>query len=107
MRLGRAKIEFELANSPDVDSDPPIEIEIFRPVRAGICYRVSLANLLEATGSIVSMTRFVSKREAVRRASSLSVCFLALANALAVDQFSYFVAKSHRSHLVAERNNFN
>src|SRR6266404_8258259 len=40
-------VEFKLANPPDVNSDPTIEIEIFRPVRAGICYRVSPANLFE------------------------------------------------------------
>src|SRR6266403_1956226 len=43
--LGTRHVEFKLANPPDVDSDPTIEIEIFRPVRAGICYGVPLANL--------------------------------------------------------------
>ena len=47
--LGTRQVEFKLANPPDVNSDPTIEIEIFRPVRAGICYGVTLANLLEAT----------------------------------------------------------
>ena len=47
--LGTRHVEFELPNPPDVNSDPTIEIEIFRPVRAGICYGVSLANLLEAS----------------------------------------------------------
>src|SRR6266404_1580638 len=42
-------VEFKLANPPDVNPDPTIEIEIFRPVRAGICYGVSPANLLEAS----------------------------------------------------------
>ena len=42
-------VEFKLANPPDVNSDPTIEIEIFRPVRAGICYGVSPVNLLEAS----------------------------------------------------------
>jgi len=46
--LGTRKIEFHLANSSNIDSDPPIEIEIFRPVCAGICDRVSLANLVES-----------------------------------------------------------
>ena len=45
--LGTRQIEFDLANSPDVDSDPAVEIEIFRPVCAGICDSVSLANLRE------------------------------------------------------------
>ena len=43
-------VEFKLANPPNVNSDPTIEIEIFRPVRAGIRYDVPLANLLEASG---------------------------------------------------------
>ena len=47
--LGTRHVEFKLANPPDIDSDPTIEIEIFRPVRAGICYGVSPANLLEAS----------------------------------------------------------
>src|SRR6266576_6986918 len=42
-------VEFKLANPPDVDSDPTIEIEIFWPVRAGVCYGISPANLLEAS----------------------------------------------------------
>jgi len=47
--LGTRHVEFKLANPPDVNSDPTIEIEIFRPVRAGICYGISPANLLEAS----------------------------------------------------------
>jgi hypothetical protein len=47
--LGTRHVEFKLPNPPDVNSDPTIEIEIFRPVRAGICYGVSPANLLEAS----------------------------------------------------------
>ena len=49
--LGTGEVEFKLANPSDVNSDPAVEIEIFRPVRAGICYGVSPANLLE-TGRI-------------------------------------------------------
>ncbi len=45
--LGARQVEFKLANPADINSNPPIEIEIFRPVRAGICYGVSPANLLE------------------------------------------------------------
>ena len=47
--LGTRHVEFKLPNPPDVNSDPTIQIEIFRPVRAGICYGVSPANLLEAS----------------------------------------------------------
>ena len=47
--LGTRQIELKLANPPNVDADPAIEIEIFRPVRAGICYSVSSANLLKTS----------------------------------------------------------
>jgi hypothetical protein len=47
--LGTRHVEFKLSNPPDVNSDPTIEIEIFRPVRAGICNGVSPVNLLEAS----------------------------------------------------------
>ena len=40
--LGTRQVQFKLANPPVVNSDPTIEIEIFRPVRAGICDRVAL-----------------------------------------------------------------
>src|ERR1043166_1357311 len=43
------QIEFKLANPSNVDADPAIEIKIFRPVRAGICYSVSSANLLKTS----------------------------------------------------------
>ena len=99
-------IEFKLANPPNVNSDPAVEIEIFRPVRAGICHRVSLANLLEPAGSIVSMTRFVSSGKRFARKQSESM-FSCASQALAIDQFSYFMAKLHSSHLVAKHNNFN
>ena len=46
---GTRHVEFKLASPPDVDSDPTIEIEIFRPVRARICHDVSPANLFEAS----------------------------------------------------------
>jgi hypothetical protein len=45
--LGTRHVEFKLANPSDINSDPAIEIEVFRPVRAGICYSVSPANLFE------------------------------------------------------------
>jgi len=45
--LWTREIELELTNPPDVDADPAIEIEIFRPVRTGIAHGVLLANLVE------------------------------------------------------------
>src|SRR5215471_9263823 len=44
---GARDVEFKLANPFDVHSDPTVKIEIFRPVRAGVSYSVSLANLFE------------------------------------------------------------
>src|SRR4029077_5066729 len=38
--LGTRHVEFKLANPPDVNSDPPVKIQIFGPIRAGICHRV-------------------------------------------------------------------
>jgi hypothetical protein len=47
--LRTRQVEFKLANPPDINSDPTIEIEIFRPIRAGIYYGVTPSNLLEAS----------------------------------------------------------
>jgi hypothetical protein len=46
--FGTRQIELGLANSPDVDSYPTVEIEIFWPVCAWIGYRVTLPNLVES-----------------------------------------------------------
>src|SRR5260370_1379295 len=46
--LRSRQIEFKLANSANIYSDPAVEIEIFWPVRSGICYCISPANLLES-----------------------------------------------------------
>jgi len=104
--LGTRHVEFKLANPADVNSDPTIEIEIFRPVRAGICYSVSLANLLEASRIDCLDDPLCLQLEAVR-AQQPERMFSRASQALAVDQFSYFMAKSHNSHLVAKPNNFN
>ncbi len=64
--LRTRQIEFKLANPADVDSDPTLEIEIFRPVRAGICDGVSLANLLEPSRIDCFDDSLCLQREAVR-----------------------------------------
>jgi|SRR5437764_10448840 len=46
--LGTSHVEFKLTNPANVNSNPAVEIEIFRPVRAGICHQVLPANLLES-----------------------------------------------------------
>src|SRR6478609_2860110 len=64
--LGTRHVEFKLPNPPDVNSDPTIEIEIFRPVRAGICHCVSPADLFELDGIDCLNDAFCLQRKAVR-----------------------------------------
>ena len=64
--LGTRHVEFELANPSDVNSDPAIEIEIFRPVRAWICDRVLPANLFELDWVDCLNDALCLQREAVR-----------------------------------------
>jgi hypothetical protein len=64
--LGTRHVEFELANPSDVNCNPAIEIEIFRPVRAGICDRVLPANLFELDWIDCLNDALCLQREAVR-----------------------------------------
>jgi len=64
--LGTRHVEFKLANPPDVNSDPTVEIEIFRPVRAGICHRVSPTNLFELDWIDCLNDALCLQREAIR-----------------------------------------
>jgi len=68
--LRSRQIEFELANPADIDFDPTLEIEIFWPVRAGICHSISLTNLLETSGIDCFNDPFCIKREAIRSQQS-------------------------------------
>ena len=104
--IGTRQVELELANPPDVHSDPTIKIEIFRPVRTGICYGVSLTNLLEGAWIDRLDNAFCLQRESVRAQHSKGM-FSRARQASAIDQFPYFVVQLHSSHLVAKRNNFN
>src|SRR5262245_52497243 len=92
--FGPREVEFKLANPPDINSDPTIKIEIFRPVRARICYGVSLPNLLEPSWIDRLNNALCLQREAVRAQHPEGV-FSRARQALAVDQFSYFMAKLH------------
>src|SRR6478736_10057478 len=83
-------VEFKLANPPDVNSDPTVEIEIFRPVRAGICHCVSPADLFELDGIDCLNDAFCLQRKAVRAQQPEST-FSRASYALTVDQFSYFM----------------
>lgn len=60
---GTRQIELDLANSPYVDSDPTVEIEIFRPVCPGVGDGVALANLLETNRIDCFDNPFFVKRE--------------------------------------------
>jgi hypothetical protein len=104
--FGPRDVEFKLANSPDINSDPTIEIEIFWPIRAGIFYRISSANLLEASWIDCLNNALCLQGKPVRAQHSERV-FSRARQALAIDQFSYFMPQLHSSHLVAKRNNFN
>src|SRR6266496_2810700 len=68
--LRARQIEFELANPADIDFDPTFEIEIFRPVRAGICDNISLTNLLETSRIDCFNDPFCIKRETIRSQQS-------------------------------------
>src|SRR5215472_15108731 len=63
---GTRQVEFKLTNSSDVNSDPAIEIEIFRPVRAGIRYSISPANLLKTSWINCLDDALCLEREAAR-----------------------------------------
>ena len=92
--LGTRQIEFDLANSSNVDSDPAVEIEIFRPVRAGICDRVSLANLLESNRIDCFDNPFFIQRKSTRSEKSKRMS-PRTDQASAIYKLAYFMLKSH------------
>jgi hypothetical protein len=92
--LGSRQIEFELANPADIDFDPTLQIEIFRPVRAGLCDPVSPTNLLERSWIDCFDHPFRIKREAISSQQPERM-FSRAGKATAIYKLSYFVAKSH------------
>jgi hypothetical protein len=60
------QIEFKLPNPADVDFDPTVQIQVFWPVRAGICDGVSLTNLLETSWIYCFDDSFCIQRKPVR-----------------------------------------
>ena len=92
--FGTRQIELGLANSPNVDSDPPVEIEIFWPVCAGIGYRVTLANLREPN----RINRFddpLSIQLEPATSEKPERMFPRADQALAIYKLAYFMSKSH------------
>ena len=92
--LGTRQIEFGLANSPDVDSDPTIEIEILRPVCAGIGYRITLANLRE-THRIDRFDDPVFIQREPPSSEKPERMFSRADKAPTIYKFSYLMSKSH------------
>src|SRR5438132_10271812 len=92
--LGTPQVEFDLANSSNIHSDPPVEIEIFRPVCGGICDRVSLANLLESNRIDRFDNPFFIQRESTGSEKSERV-FPRADQAPAIYKLAYFMSKSH------------
>ena len=92
--LGARQIEFDLANSPNVDSDPAVEIEIFGPVRAGICDRVSLTNPVEGNRIDCFDNPFFVQRESTGSEKSERM-FPRADQAPAIYKLPNFMSKSH------------
>src|SRR6478736_6482785 len=99
--LGTRHVEFKLANPANVNSNPAVEIQVFGPVRAGICHGILPANVFELYRIYFLDDAFCLQREAIR-AQHPEGTFSRASQTLAVDQFSYFMAKLHSSHLVAK-----
>src|SRR6478752_10354987 len=45
--LGTRHVQFKLANPANVNPNPAVEIQVFGPVRAGICHGILPANVFE------------------------------------------------------------
>src|ERR1043166_956305 len=92
--FGTRQIELGLANSPNVDSDPTVEIEIFWPVCAGVGYRVTLANLCEPNRINRFGDPFFAKGEPT--SPEKPECMFPRADqAPAIYKLAYFMLKSH------------
>ena len=92
--FGARQIEFDLANSSNVDSDPAVEIEVFRPVCAGICDRVSFANLVESNRIDCFNNPFFVQREPTGSEKSERM-FPRTDQTPAIYKLAYFMSKSH------------
>jgi len=88
------QIELKLANPAEIDFNPTLKIEIFRPVRAGICDRVSPTNLVERSWIDCFDHPFCIKRKAISSQQPERMLSRA-GQATAIYKLSYFVAKSH------------
>src|SRR5215470_4187997 len=92
--LGARQIEFDLTNPTNVDSDPTVEIEILRPVCAGICDGVAFPDVRETNRIDCFDNPLCIKREPIR-AEKPERMFPRAGQAFAIYQLSYLMAKSH------------
>lgn len=92
--LGTRQIEFDLANSSDVDSDPTLEIEIFWPVCTRIGDFVALANLSETNRIDRFDDPFFIQREPASSEKPERM-FPRADQAPAIYKLAYFMLKSH------------
>ncbi|HKS04189.1 MAG TPA: hypothetical protein VJR49_02430, partial [Chthoniobacterales bacterium] len=92
--LRACQIEFKLPDPPDVNFYPTVEIEVFRPVRAGIRHTISPANLFETSRINCLDHAPCLKWEAVRSYQPKGT-FSRARQTLAIDEFSYFMTKLH------------
>ncbi len=104
--LWTRQIKFNGPDSANVNLNPSLQIEILWPVRSGISHCITAANLLEFNWIDCFDYALRFQREGVR-AQQPQRMFSRASQAAAVYQFLYFVTQSHKSHIVAERNNFN
>ena len=92
--LGTRQIEFDLANSSDVDSDPTLEIEIFCPVCTRIGDFVALANLTETNRIDRFDDPFFIQREPAGSEQPERM-FPRADQAPTIYKLAYFMLKSH------------
>src|SRR5215472_7977218 len=92
--LRAQQIQLDLTNTAEVNRDPPVKVQIFRPICAWILYRIPATNLLEPCG----INRFDNppglKRKSISPKKSERV-FSCARQSATVEQFLDLVAKSH------------
>lgn len=91
---GTGQVELGLTNSPNVDSDPTVQIQIFWPVRARIGHSVTLTNFGE-TNRIDGFDNPLLVQRKPPSPEKPERMFSRAGEAATVYELSYFVSKSH------------
>jgi len=92
--LGARQIELDLADTPNVDADPTIQVEILRPIFSGIFDRVSTVNPLKLWTIDCLNDVFGGKRKTRTEEKSPNMA-TRTAEAFPVEQLVDLVPKSH------------